>query len=261
MLFLLRNIRRKLLTGNQITTYLLYGIGEIFLVVIGILIAVSIDNWNEDRKQKIVEKKYFQNLRNDLLTDDKRLTEMLEYSANKVSASSRVMRSIKQDSVSSLYQFTSDMQTLIFVDEFNPDQSTYNEMKSSGNLSTLQNEELKLKLIGLQSLYIEIQGMQAHVRNDFNVFLENFELYVDWSRYYNLEKSDITHQILAFDSTYIESHTLELHQEIRALFRNKVFANNIFLLEINHGYWIERLTSTQSKVRELIALIDEEIQT
>ena len=51
MLFLLRNIRRKLLSSdNKVISYLLYAIGEIILVVAGILIAVAIDDWNERKK-------------------------------------------------------------------------------------------------------------------------------------------------------------------------------------------------------------------
>ena len=51
MRFLLRQIRRKLMNENKASTYLLYALGEVFLVVIGILIAVQIDNWNEARKE------------------------------------------------------------------------------------------------------------------------------------------------------------------------------------------------------------------
>ena len=53
MLFLLRKIRRKLLNSNKVTTYLLYAVGEIFLVVVGILIAVSIDNWNTEKNNTL----------------------------------------------------------------------------------------------------------------------------------------------------------------------------------------------------------------
>lgn len=52
MLFLLRKIRRKLMDNKKITSYLLYAIGEIILVVIGILIAVSLNNWNSEKKEK-----------------------------------------------------------------------------------------------------------------------------------------------------------------------------------------------------------------
>ncbi|RNC85684.1 MAG: hypothetical protein ED557_02620 [Balneola sp.] len=48
----LRKLRRDNADGGSITTYLLYGIGEIILVVIGILIAVSINNWNEEKKSQ-----------------------------------------------------------------------------------------------------------------------------------------------------------------------------------------------------------------
>jgi hypothetical protein len=55
MINFFRKIRQKLLSQNRITRYLVYALGEIFLVVIGILIALSINNWNEDRKRNLQE--------------------------------------------------------------------------------------------------------------------------------------------------------------------------------------------------------------
>lgn len=51
MLRFFRQIRKRLLTDNKISKYLLYAIGEILLVVIGILIALQVDNWNESKKK------------------------------------------------------------------------------------------------------------------------------------------------------------------------------------------------------------------
>ena len=51
MISLLRKIRRKLITKSRLTQYLLYGFGEILLVVVGILLALQVNNWNESRKQ------------------------------------------------------------------------------------------------------------------------------------------------------------------------------------------------------------------
>ena len=56
MINFFRKIRQRLLTENKTGKYLKYGIGEIVLVVVGILIALQINNWNEDRKSKILEK-------------------------------------------------------------------------------------------------------------------------------------------------------------------------------------------------------------
>tara|TARA_Y100000385_G_C13099534_1_gene643585 strand:- start:2936 stop:3121 length:186 start_codon:yes stop_codon:yes gene_type:complete len=52
MLTLLRKIRKSLIDSGSSRKYLLYAIGEIALVVIGILIALQINNWNESRKDR-----------------------------------------------------------------------------------------------------------------------------------------------------------------------------------------------------------------
>ena len=53
MIKFFRRIREQLLTENKFNKYLIYAIGEIVLVVIGILIALSINNWNEERKDRV----------------------------------------------------------------------------------------------------------------------------------------------------------------------------------------------------------------
>lgn len=66
MLKFFRHIRQRLLNENKFSKYLLYAIGEIVLVVIGILIALQINNWNEARKEKHLEKQLISLLINDL---------------------------------------------------------------------------------------------------------------------------------------------------------------------------------------------------
>ena len=63
MLFILRQIRRQLMEKSKTTTYLLYAIGEIALVVIGILIALQVNNWNERKKDKALAQSIYQSLR------------------------------------------------------------------------------------------------------------------------------------------------------------------------------------------------------
>jgi len=58
MIKFFRKIRQNLLSEGKTGKYLKYAIGEIVLVVIGILIALSINNWNENRKSKIVDLVY-----------------------------------------------------------------------------------------------------------------------------------------------------------------------------------------------------------
>ena len=58
MIKFFRRIRQQLLTENKFSKYVLYAIGEIILVVVGILIALSINNWNSNQKNLVVEKDY-----------------------------------------------------------------------------------------------------------------------------------------------------------------------------------------------------------
>lgn len=69
MISFFRKIRKKMAKDNRPLQYLRYAIGEIFLVVIGILIAVQINNWNEGQKKSKLKQTYVDNLINDLTKD------------------------------------------------------------------------------------------------------------------------------------------------------------------------------------------------
>ena len=66
MLRFFRTLRRKLLEEDKFRKYLLYAVGEILLVVIGILIALQVNNWNEERKERKIEQHILQQVKEDL---------------------------------------------------------------------------------------------------------------------------------------------------------------------------------------------------
>tara|TARA_R110000764_G_scaffold240046_1_gene341787 strand:+ start:69386 stop:69697 length:312 start_codon:yes stop_codon:yes gene_type:complete len=72
MIKFFRNIRKSLLNAGKTGKYLKYALGEIVLVVIGILIALQINNWNEDRKNARMEiqvlREISENLGEDILS-------------------------------------------------------------------------------------------------------------------------------------------------------------------------------------------------
>ncbi|WP_406682982.1 DUF6090 family protein [Seonamhaeicola sp. MEBiC1930] len=74
-----RNIRKKLLNEGSTGKYLKYAIGEIVLVVIGILIALQINNWNENRLKNIEVKTYLMNLIEDLKDDQDKMNSMYDW--------------------------------------------------------------------------------------------------------------------------------------------------------------------------------------
>ncbi|MBO0329852.1 DUF6090 family protein [[Muricauda] lutisoli] len=74
---LFRKIRLKLVETNRVKKYLLYATGEIILVVIGILLALQINNWNESNKQQKEIENALMEIKNDLLLDQQVLNEAL----------------------------------------------------------------------------------------------------------------------------------------------------------------------------------------
>lgn len=244
---------------KKVSKYLLYAVSEIMLVVIGIYIAIQFNNWNEGRKDRKVEFQYFYNLKNDLYADLQSLDTMIEMSKNKVSAAQDVKRNSDLMQVGSLYEFNQDLQDLTFVGEFLPNDNTYEEMKSSGHFSTLSNDELKLKLMNLKKAYSQIAAAHEHIRNDYDVFLEDLMHHIDLGKYYDLNKSDIPNLDLTYDSAYIDSHKSILENEARGLFKNKVFLNNIYLLEINYTFISNMFKNTKTQITDIIDILNQEI--
>ncbi len=78
MLTFLRKIRRSLIESGSTRRYLLYAIGEIALVVIGILIALQINTWNEQRKKRITEREILIGLQENLELNVNKLNEEIE---------------------------------------------------------------------------------------------------------------------------------------------------------------------------------------
>lgn len=93
MLFFLRQIRRKLIsTDNKVLTYLLYAVGEILLVVVGILIAVNIEDWNEQRKNRELYIAILKEVQKDLLIDVQHIDGTFTEVKNKILQIDHIIR-------------------------------------------------------------------------------------------------------------------------------------------------------------------------
>ena len=77
MIKFFRKIRQKLLSENKFSKYIIYAIGEIILVVIGILIALQINNWNENKKLESKRQDYYIQLLEDLGKDKEASKEII----------------------------------------------------------------------------------------------------------------------------------------------------------------------------------------
>jgi len=93
MIKFFRKIRRALIESGSMRKYLLYAIGEILLVMIGILLALQVNNWNEWRKDRITEKEILIDLKLNLESNLTFLRERISY-FNRGLNSTRIIKNV-----------------------------------------------------------------------------------------------------------------------------------------------------------------------
>ena len=143
MITLFRRIRQKLIDSGSITKYLLYAIGEILLVVIGILIALQVNNWNENRKLSDERVKLIQSIESDFETNRTRLTQTVDFYDEMNQALTRFQRLSDSDNLQLQKDSLQYYASFAFEHmEIEPAMSAYHTAVSSGKLDMLNNNEL-----------------------------------------------------------------------------------------------------------------------
>ncbi len=152
---------------NRPLKYMRYAIGEIALVVIGILIALQINNWNEGRKLAREEISILQNLRDDLIND----IENYNYSILRLED-----RQIVADEVLALFENTPktidsantarNLLVLGFIEDYNPNFATYYEIQGSGKLAIINSKKLKIALANYKSTIDNFKNIGSNWNED-----------------------------------------------------------------------------------------------
>ena len=149
MFRLFRNLRNTDLMKGKMRSYFFYAFGEILLVVIGILLALQIDNWNEDRKNRLVERDTLQTLYTNLEQDSLEIREALQNNRKAIRSIDRLFedRAYLQYPDSTAHWLAAIMS----FERIQPRVSGFEVLKSRG-LDLITNEELRL---GLATYYDE----------------------------------------------------------------------------------------------------------
>ena len=167
-----RKIRFDLMEKNKTGRYLKYAIGEIVLVVIGILIALSINNWNDYRKDRIEEKNLYKtlirSLNNDLI--DVRDKSVILDSA--ISAQRIFITNNSFESISSKYPFSEIRDLINRVGQtsksFVPNISIYNKIMQNNQIDLIQSDALQMQIMALYDrAYWEYKDLDASLENQY----------------------------------------------------------------------------------------------
>jgi hypothetical protein len=169
-----RKIRQSLLSQGKTTQYLKYAIGEIFLVVIGILIALQINNWNEDRKARVNEELYLNRLISENQQDISTFSEQIEFLQKGVESVELFSDALKDERVSdSTVVFAAHHYNAYgsILPVFNASRSTFDDLSSTGNLQVISNKNLRELLV---RHYAEIDQTKERlqINNDWALALD-----------------------------------------------------------------------------------------
>ena len=233
MIKLFRNIRKKLMQEGKTANYLKYAIGEIFLVVIGILIALQINNWNENRKTEIEEIKLLTDLHSEL---KKTLTDSqiaLEYTRSTIEDIDKIEYYI-ENGLPYSKELNSSFGKLPHQFGQYVSATAFNSLKAKG-INIVKNEALKKDII--------------------NMYEVQFTMFTDYNTDENLIRSSVVFPFYSKTVIYSSESTTEASpNDFEELKKNKEFTNILRLVKRQRKRGVERYIEV---ITPMIKLIDD----
>ena len=138
------NIRKKLIAEGKTTKYLKYAIGEIVLVVIGILIALQVNTWNDNRAKSKLEKNYVSRLIDELHTDIKYFSDLQSDFKDKNEKMERILGIWKSEDffIKDSLQYINDFISAGDISPWYNEPVTWTQLVQSGDLKIMKNKKL-----------------------------------------------------------------------------------------------------------------------
>lgn len=181
MIKFFRKIRQRLLNENRFSKYLLYATGEIVLVVIGILIALQINNWNENKKQQKEVQNALMEIKNDLILDQMVLHEALNRKNEEYDKQQRVI-DILDHKKEMVQDFDKLLGHLMLKHNVEFTKNGFDLLKDMG-IGKIEDDDFRIKLTSYYDL--SLPRIQAEIDDDTDEFQSIWLPYVrehftDW---------------------------------------------------------------------------------
>jgi Family of unknown function (DUF6090) len=156
MIKLFRKVRQSLSTSGKFGSYLLYAFGEIILVVVGILIALQINEWSEERRDRQLEKTYYCQFLEDVNQDQQLLENLIKENEGRIASNNQLIHLLQQKTAdrNEVIKALREVITKIRF-RFRPSTSAFEDLKSSGKLAILKDLDLKKQLL---KYYADMEG-------------------------------------------------------------------------------------------------------
>jgi len=160
-----------MIKDNKVGKYILYAIGEIILVVIGILIALNINNKNEANKQRDRELHYLKNIKNDLNMNVAHIDKYIESRGTAAITATKILEHYEGKPIDDFEAFAGETISIYTWRKFFQINNTFQELVNSGNLALISNDSIKNTLLNMETLYKVMKDEESHFRYDSETLL------------------------------------------------------------------------------------------
>jgi len=160
MFRIFKNTRKNFLKDNKFSKYVLYAVGEIVLIVVGILMALQINNWNTARVEKRNEIKSYQNIMRQIEDDMNELTRVKELNQYYADQYDYGMKIIIQKNYNKTDTLSLIAMQLSQYSDFHRSNNIYENLVNSGDIVILKNFEIISKLQKLEMTYISLNKLE-----------------------------------------------------------------------------------------------------
>lgn len=147
--------------GN-LKRYLTYAMGEIIIVVIGILLALYLNNWNQERAEKKLVLQYYQNIKNQLNEDLTTLKGEVKYNQNFLNQFSFAKKLILLNDKSKIDTLGKITLNMVRFSDFRRKSNIYQTLVNSGEIVIINNNKITEKLQGLEENYAYINRLEEN---------------------------------------------------------------------------------------------------
>ena len=255
MIRFFRKIRQSLFIKGDFKTYLLYAIGEIILVVIGILIALQINNWNEYRKDRNREQAILKNLQIDFQTNIKNVNDASSNFMVAYEASAKLLEIIRADDIingSEIEQLLDDI--INKTKSLDIITGSIDEMLNTGSINLIKDDHLR-KQLSNWSYY------QTDTEDDIVIYRDYlFSLFIpslmNKALLRNMEIPEFFEENLNLKTIRKSNFNVNYNKTIRTIeFENQVYNNTL-----NYMYAINSYKVFNHYLDETLKFIDSNIK-
>ena len=257
MIKFFRKIRQKTLIENKFSKYLIYAIGEIVLVVIGILIALQINSLNQQRNEDKKEIEFLLSLKSEFQHNLSTVNESIEINKKVTESCLKLTQLIRTDSITKVPNIVDQLLLNIGgISSFDARTGISSEIVNSGKLNILKNKDLRERLGNWLTLIGDSQEDLLFRSDNYTMNLMPFLI-----KRFPLANGELTKKLEHDKKNYLETY------KVKSPFKSDLsqkdlmeFENQIWHHKHNHDYVVINELNIKDFIQTTIEIVEEDLR-